>query len=201
MTEHASGDVDFDHWLTPDSALGILPQTWGYETKTNWIFGRLRSGLIIAASRSYQSINDSIISDKIYTLTQDIWQECERHREADFWQTGDVTFSKASSSDWYSTTTIGTAFDVRFNPAGFTCTISPRDNESAKFEPLKDKPTVSKSDLKLWHDIFKQVHPNGVEALAIRSAAAMFPDNSVPRQFIRDLRGAQILGKPKVRHE
>ncbi|WP_422059122.1 hypothetical protein [Sphingopyxis sp.] len=92
-------------------------------------------------------------------------------------------------------------FGIRFWPDGLPGGV---DNPlpSQRQEPSGDdalKPDVSQADLDRWHEIFTAIHPNAVEDFAIRSARAMFPENKVARQRVRDLRGPQKRGKPAIR--
>ena len=95
-------------------------------------------------------------------------------------------------------------FGIRFWPDGLPGGADNPFPSMGKRETASDdnsKPTVSKTELARWHDIFTKIYPDAVEALALRSATAMFPDNQVPRQWVRDLRGPQKRGKPASRHE
>lgn len=72
-----------------------------------------------------------------------------------------------------------------------------QDADTPQEQVDTDRPAVPRSDLARWHEVFKAVHPDAVEAFAMRSAEAMFPDHRVPRQWVRDLRGPQKRGKPR----
>jgi hypothetical protein len=61
----------------------------------------------------------------------------------------------------------------------------------------EDLPKVDFEHLKLWHLAFEAAHPNGSEELAIKSARGAFPNNFVPRQWVRDLRGERPKGRPR----
>lgn len=204
MAEHASGDLKFDDWLTPEAALGILPQTWEYKTKVNWISDRLNSGLIIAEARIYQSGNDSIISDRAHKISKEIWRECDYHREHDFWRTGDVTFTKTIWDDDYidSTSTVGTAFDVRFNPAGFSSfTPKPVPTETPTLDPpLVPLKNLSDDNAKRFSRAILEGWPDSTERDAVAKARLFFPDNAVPRDWFlgifRSIRGLRKPGKP-----
>ena len=95
-------------------------------------------------------------------------------------------------------------FGIRFWPDGLPGGADNPLPSTRKIDAESEdeaKPTVSKTDLARWHDVFSNIHPDAVEALALRSATAMFPDNQVPRQWVRDLRGPQKRGKPAIRHK
>jgi hypothetical protein len=93
-------------------------------------------------------------------------------------------------------------FGTRFWPDGLPGGADNPLPSTDRQEPGSDdtlKPDVSKADLERWHEVFSGIHPNTVEDFAIRSARAMFPDNKVSRQRVRDLRGPQKRGKPTNR--
>lgn len=117
------------------------------------------------------------------TLDQDFWQTGYRDR---FFPTKGYTFDVDS---WIR------LFGVRFWFPNLAATRPLSTTTDS------DRPSVSRAELEKWHQVFAAVHPDAVEAFALRSAAAMFPDNHIPRQWVRDLRGPRKRGKPAKRHD
>jgi hypothetical protein len=185
--------LDFEEWLRPSEALDILSTAWGHETSARWIAGRLISGLIVAGAAAVMRRPGSPLHTFV-KVPADAWQDWACLRASDFWKTGDVTLYRGGSL-------AGQFHDVRFHPSGFVKAIpSPGDQPAGEGSP-SEKPIVARADLARWHQLFVQVYPNAAEALAQQSAAAMFPNHRVPRQYVRDLRGPQKRGKPPSRQQ
>lgn len=64
-----------------------------------------------------------------------------------------------------------------------------------------DLPDVDFEHLKLWWAAFSAAYPKHGEDLAVASARATFPKHYVRRQWVRDLRGPQPMGRPPKNKE
>jgi len=190
-------EEEFAKWLTPQQALNCLPGSWSYDTKVRWIDRRLESGLIRSAASASRGKSQQTATVALAAVPPQLWTQFACLAEHDFWKTGDVTFY--SSTTGYDRQWSGTLHDVRFDPAGFQDAVPPEGGLASASTQDAEKPTVSRAELAKWHEVFKGVHPEAAEALALQSAAAMFPDKHVPRQYVRDLRGPQKRGKPPAR--
>jgi hypothetical protein len=60
-----------------------------------------------------------------------------------------------------------------------------------------DMPDVDFEHLKLWWAAFSGAYPQHGEDVALASARATFPKHYVRRQWVRDLRGSQLMGRPR----
>lgn len=129
-----------------------------------------------------------------------VWWRAPPSEDADFWETGYLyTLIPANAG---GTKIAGSVefFGVRFWPDGLPGGAdSAPSAESNEAQDKVTKASVSRADLARWHELFVQLYPDAPEALALRSAVAMFPDNHVPRQWVRELRGPQKRGKPANR--
>lgn len=183
---------EYESWLTPETMLEAMP--YGMLNKT-------QLGRELRAER-YRSAADEVIwahdgftgRDRLAILPRWVWTIAMPDVASDFWRTGyldawvPVNRSAFDAGNWIR------IYGVRFWAPGLQL---PEPKVSADSVA---KPNVAKADLARWHEIFVDVHPNAPEALALQSAAAMFPNNTVPRQWVRDLRGPQKRGKPPSRH-
>lgn len=196
---------EFNNWVTVDDALGLLVDITEPWHKRRWLMERLKAGLIIGVARTGQpSEREPKISAFVH-ISQRLWQMWRDSGDEHFWETNgeNAIFDHYGSTGASGGSTPQRFFDVRFDPKTFSGKppIAPPDAPDTKPEGAKDLPAVKRRDLDRWHEVFKATHPNAPEALAMRSAAAMFPDNRIPRQWVRELRGPQPIGKPKTRHD
>jgi hypothetical protein len=180
--------------------LARLPGNWEYATKVKWIDGRLESGLIGAAAGARRLKQQQVADLRIVKLKPSTWRGWACLADHDFWETGDITFYEFDVTG-YGGRTVAHFHDVRFDPGGFHGINPPETGPVQSPAQATEKPTVSKAELAKWHEVFKIVHPDAAEALALQSAVAMFPEKHVPRQYVRDLRGPQKRGKPSSRHK
>lgn len=202
--------TEFEEWLHPVDVIEWYHQQGEREPKA-LIISLLSEGVLQAAARQL------IVNGKdlgISSIPKEYWKAIGA---SDWWQTQRFHMSTGA---------IGgkniSAFDIRIDPEFRTLpgpdgpkeAAPEQEPEPAQLAPPpaphpfapddkdddsaaeRDRPTVDLAALRQWHELFVQLHPAAVEAFALKSAKAMFPDRHVPRQWVRDLRGAQKRGKP-----
>jgi hypothetical protein len=129
-----------------------------------------------------------------------VWWLAMPRPESDFWDTGYLDIWVPSTIHSYRVELMGRIrlYGVRFWPDGDAFKVLSTDTEEeAKSQELK--PPVAAADIERWYSVFSGTHEISSEDFAVRSAQAMFPDNHVSRQRVRDLRGPQKRGKPSNR--
>lgn len=190
---------EFSAWFTPQHVLSLLGKHWGLSTAISAINERLRAGLVVAATESaVQTINGNVTKFQLAWIPPAGWVDHVFGYASPFWDTGQIEL-RLTGTGHYAGDTLA-LFNVKFRPADILKMLPDEPSKDDK-AATPDRPTVSQEDLRAWHELFQNLHPNAVESLAVRSAAAMFPDNHIPRQWVRDLRGPQPRGKPTSRHE
>ncbi len=201
---------EYEQWLPPRVAIKMLEPLLPEPLAKTEVYNRLCGGEILSVARTANWYHQSTVETKdLGKLGAFIWQMNKLHDHDLFWSTGTHKLSRPlhhSSSTRHPVE----CFGIRFEPGGVQKVLrdSGVDLELAKPSPSEgsgaigeeSKSSVSKADLARWHEIFAKLHPDAPEALALRSAVALFPDNHVPRQWVRDLRGPQKRGKPTNRH-
>lgn len=188
---------EYETYLNPEATLAAMP--FGAANRAQ-LWRELRNGRYkAAADEVIWTHNGKTGRDRLAVLEHWVWTLFEPEIGSDFWTTGYFDTHIPSEDGRYHINSSGwiRVFGTRFLP---NAPLPPPPAVAAP-EARAEKPTVAKSELVRWHDVFKQVHPDAPEALALRSASAMFPEHHVPRQYVRDLRGPQALGKPKARRE
>lgn len=168
-----------------------------HDLAVTQIHRELRSGRIKALCEEvHVSVGNVIDRLKWVELDPWIWKLAAPSATADFWETGYFHIAIPATVGGSGSQGSFELFRVRF---GWLRSRSEPGSEVDASQP--GKATVGKADLAKWFDVFSSIHPDAVEDFALRSASAMFPDNHVPRQWVRDLRGPRKRGKPASRHE
>lgn len=75
--------------------------------------------------------------------------------------------------------------------------VKQSDPVEADDDEPADFPDVDFEHLKLWWTAFSAAYPQHGEDLALASARATFPKHYVRRQWVRDIRGSQPMGRPR----
>ncbi|MFS2108370.1 hypothetical protein ACCC88_01675 [Sphingomonas sp. Sphisp140] len=186
---------DYHTYLEPSATLQAMPfGLANYEQ----LWRELRNDRYkAAADEVVWAYKGKTGRDRFAVLDHWIWTIFKPEIGSDFWQTGyfdthipvEGAYS-VSSSGWIR------VFGTRFLIQGATAVP-----KIAGPDATESRPTVSRAELASWHEVFRQVHPDAPEALALRSATAMFPDKRVPREYVRELRGPQKRGRPATRHD
>jgi len=168
---------------------------------------RLESGLILAKAEEIVVWLGSQQKERhaLTDIDPSYWLLAELPSYDPFWQTGEVTFKRREGRA-YSDTLIE-AFGVRLIDSGVTRLMAslsislPDAQASDTSEDNGDaRPDVSLADLRRWAEVFVGVYGDRVtEALALRSAKAMFPDSAVSRQRVRELLPSRKPGRPVSR--
>lgn len=189
----------FEDWLTPAQALDLLPlDDWGRGHCTNAIITNLKIEAVQAVARFGLLASGDPRSVQFHPIPGEYWDDglWVRGSEA-LWVTGQVSFHQGSKLGEmlgrYPDEWIEHVFsDVRFDPAQFASAFDLSgaqrlDDEEA---PLSDRA------LDGWADLFRQVYPNGSEALARRSLEGMFPGKTVSRDRLRRILPPIRRGRP-----
>jgi hypothetical protein len=188
---------EFASMLTPADTIASMPYgAANYEQLSR----ELRNGRYVAAAEEIiWTYNGETGRDSLAVIPDSIWSIFKPDASSDFWVTGyfDTSIPSATGAYTYAFGQWMRAFNTRIwvRPS-----FVPAPTRGAEADD-RARPNVAMGDLQRWHRIFAEVHPDAPEALALQSAAAMFPDNRVPRQWVRDLRGPQKRGKPTSRQK
>jgi hypothetical protein len=127
--------------------------------------------------------------------------------DALFWQTGDVDYEVADLHNSYTSHVSWRLYDVRFDPeavreiVGSAGIASPPVEATTGPEPEQKAPRVADAHLRAWYEFYKTVTPEAedTEDYAWGHAKRCFPDKTVSRDRVRDLRGSLKRGpKPKA---
>lgn len=136
-----------------------------------------------------------------YAIVDDwVWWLTMPKISDDFWETGYLEVWVPSTIHEFHVELQGAVrlYGLRFWPEGDAFGALPGATGISD-QSRSEKPPVSEADMSNWWRVFSGVHPEASEDLAQRSARAMFPDNHVSRQKVRDLRGPQKRGRPAAR--
>ncbi len=188
--------ADYDASLSPEAALAKFP----FEpiTAVTQIHRELEVARVVGIAEHAIWRRDGETSQAYFLIVTTWFWSIETPLVHDFWVTGyrERLFPAKgygiSGDNWIK------LFAIRFWFANSSTELPSKPAEPTE---RQEKPVVSRQELANWHEVFKSVHPSAVEAFAQRSAKAMFPDNHVPRSWVRELRGPQKRGKPATRHE
>jgi hypothetical protein len=191
---------EFERWVPIPDALAVLDKHWTPHVSRETLWRYLQLGKLVARAESMVFRGTDVAFAQI---PEALWKS-EPPEYTSFWLNGMYeTFAR----DLNEQQVLVTFFRVRVDPAGLArmvpqpAVVRTRESEPSKRKPPKskppkqEKPVVPRADLARWHEVFRQVHPHASEALAMRSATAMFPDHHIPRQNVRDLRGPQRVKK------
>jgi hypothetical protein len=185
--------------------------------------------LTAAAKSSTSEVNNRAAPQRSITLIPpEYWRVISRiARRTEFWQVGDVRFffdgsggrvvgaRVASRSDVFAPTMVAvTFFGVRIDRTEFdrwlADLVAPDAQQSATVipTPAAEGPEaprglpVSQEHLRAWYELYQSVYAGSAhdtEAAALKSVLGMFPGKSVSRDRVRELRGAQKVGrKPRA---
>jgi hypothetical protein len=186
--------------VSPGQAIDLLGSAgWNVFVAKRELTKRLETGLVEAYAETVviSSAYGQSETREFPGLSPNFWKEADLSYDADFWLTGQIDSG------------VNIAFGVRFKPESIrriiplqqTATIaeSPQDSTQTINEIAKAKP-VSAADLEKWAKVFLTVHgDNPTEALALRSAKAMFPDSAISRDRVRALLPPRKPGRPASR--
>lgn len=190
----------YDLCVAPLEALKLL-NLGSHDLAVIQMQRELKSGRIKAVcDEAIMFVDGQKTNQKFAVIGSWFWYLTYPDSDLDFWKTGYVQSllpANIGQTEWQGDIEF---FGVRFSPVNLPGFNQSNDDEIAT-DDENEKPTVSKSDLGKWYQVFLGVHEQASEALALQSAQSMFPDKSVPRQMVRDLRGPQKRGKPVNRRE
>ncbi|MCR2833309.1 hypothetical protein [Parerythrobacter lacustris] len=180
--------------LHPEGALASL----GLSSKglaVTQLHREIRSARVqVIAHEAIWALDGTVISLSYPVIDAWYWHLSVPDEASDFWETGyfsaSIPTTKGKSKFRGTVEIYGGRFWPDNLPGGEG---NPRPGQAS----AKDtRPPVPDADLRRWHEVFSQVHQHSTEEAALRSAQAMFPDNHVSRQKVRDLRGPQKRGRP-----
>jgi hypothetical protein len=83
-----------------------------------------------------------------------------------------------------------------WKPGEAAAELARSDPDPEPDESDENRPSVDFEHLKLWWAAYSAAYPQHPEKAALASARATFPGHFVPRQWVRDLRGPQLMGRP-----
>ena len=204
MAEQRLKPEDFDGWRQPHEAQADLDAVYGKSSVSHHLLlDRLKSGKISAVAES--STWKGIRGDKtgLIPVMRDQWEHFGAGEE--FWKSGDLHLylghykgSLSTVEVWYH--------GIKFDPNGINdlIALAPKpqtaDTETALQQADKTSSKTRLPDplLKAWYELFQKAYGGSAldtERFAEKSVEGMFPDKSVSRERIRELRGSQKRGR------
>jgi hypothetical protein len=206
-------------WLKPSEALARAQAALDdRKASIETIVNRLGAGLLKA---SYESVAWEYASrapklDPNY-VEPVYWKYYEGSTQSPYvWSTGDLRLYLGNAlNTMVDNSTVVTFFGVKIQREGIdeivgnalphpepTPRASPTlSTDIVESEPPSNGPPVPEAHLQAWYEVYKQAYGGSsidTEDFAHKSARGMFPNKSVTRKRIRDLRGNQKVGrKPK----
>lgn len=212
--EEAAGDAAaaWAGWLQPYAALELLDHLHRRDAIVA-VFNRLRNGYIQSIARRYKNPRKS---GEYSPVDPKFWTNAANGiTVSPLWSTGDITIPYRQTTAAYGTQTVELElFGVRLDPAGVRELLPSRPAPTARRpEPtparIRDPekvdsalpeprgPEVSRAHLRAWYEVYRQAYPGtqDTEEMAMKSATGMFPGKTVVRKRIRELRGAQKVGR------
>lgn len=196
------GSADPEHYaqsLSPRQALARFP--YDHELAVIQLKRELEVDRVQGiAHEAIWSLGDNVGTLKHFVAASWVWRLAMPRHDNDFWDTGYLDVWVPSTIQRYSVELMGRIrlFGVRFWPDGDAFQMLNTSADSGT-KPSEAKSPVAVADLERWYSVFVGTHEISSEDFALRSAQAMFPDNHVSRQRVRDLRGPQKRGKPANR--
>ncbi len=199
---------DIVDWLTPSQAAQLLNDAYGGEehyAAKRTLLGRLRGGMVQAVSGHSVIGGRSGYRDKYLIIPTDHWQYAD---EANLlWISGDFEFQSIDEESAYRNNVTTRHYGVKFDPQGIGAIIGagtdppPPPEQSRTPEPEQDRkrPPVPPAHLQAWYAFYKAVTKGAddTEDHAWVHAKRCFSNNTVSRESVRMLRGAQKRG-PKA---
>jgi hypothetical protein len=191
-------------WLRPHEALAILNAAYKkIDTSKHLLIERLRSGAILAVAEASTWIGgEHPHRTGPIGITSDQWLYWRP--QTGFWEAGDMQLHLGHYRG--SIYSVEVRFNgVRFDPETVADLAALAANDAdveIKGTPEPDAkqsgPPVPEAHLEAWYELFQKVYggtAKDTEAFAHQSALGMFPDKSVTRRRIRELRGEQKRGR------
>jgi hypothetical protein len=208
MMKAALTATDITDWLTPRQALAILGRVVENESvATRGLLERLRGGMVKAvAFNSAVTSESGPWSGTFCEIDVDHWTRIFASDE--FWITGDLSYEAREYGE--SRTSTFRHFDVRFEPQSIKAMVDVLSRSApaasahapavgAESEPVQKGPRVTNPHLQAWFEFYKVVTPEteDTEDYAWAHARRCFPDKTVSRERVRELRGSLKRGPKK----
>lgn len=190
----------YEQCISPRELLSRFP--YSAETAIKQIRRELEYDRIQAiAHQGIWRLGDDVGSESNLLVGSWAWWLSMPALDSDFWDTGYLEVWVPRTIHEFRVELHGNVrlYGIRFWPQGDGLLVLESPSKTIEAAPKESRPAVSDADLRRWHDVFSVVHSQASEETAVRSAQAMFPDNHVARQRVRDLRGPQPIGKPAGR--
>jgi hypothetical protein len=198
---------EFAGWLMPSQAVEILKGKYASaHLAKETLLGRLTAGVALAACRKVVTKDEGRMhSGEFLCMGIDDWSLVST--DNNFWITGDLVRSRRTST---FDSTISSYFDVRFEPDGVHAIVAPLLGAGSAgprppfaapaADPNQKGPRVSDAHLQAWFAFYKAVTPitEDTEDYAWTHARRCFPEKTVSRERVRDLRGSHKRG-PKTK--
>jgi hypothetical protein len=202
----------FENWLRPREALTVLGSAYSKEdVARHLLLERLSSGAItaIAEAASWTGLAGAKPHQGLTTIPNDFWRDYYRYQTG-FWDSGDLLFNLGHFRGSFNSVSVRFQ-GIRFDPGAIQKLAGAAENRiqatvnalnaaapAAKAEePAQKGKPVSPAALAAWYEAYKLAYPDESEDAALESARRMFPDKSITRKSIRDLRGPRAMGRPK----
>lgn len=206
---------EWQSWVTPAAALKqIKAKIANDATARTAIIGRLKGSQIAALAKSSARSSAPNQAFGVTTILAEFWDN--RSSYTYFWDTGDFSANVIRNHKVLKCQFFG----VRFNPSdlqrmlddlggtpALTAVVAPpltppiNVTASVGTEPEVPQKPISDNHLRAWWTFYQAVTPDtqDTELYAMKHFQRCFPGHKVPRQKIRDFRGARKSGpKPKT---
>lgn len=196
--------------LRPSKALDLLRHMSRAQAGAA-ILTRLGSGIVLSwcdhlvIHQAGREIAREVGAD----IASEFWRLSEKDGTSAFWGSSDLTVHLSGLGSYNPGKDVQ-VFGLWFNRSDIEAMLPTAPTAPAAATPdarppepaAKPKPPVSSADLQKWADVFKVVYAGHVtEALAMRSAQAMFPDHAVSRDRVRALLPERKPGRPASREK
>jgi hypothetical protein len=205
--EPPSESVFNDEWVTVSEAQE-LARANASQFGERWLLDQLKEGLVIAVARSGPTKADGPLEQFVRVLPG-LWKKWDDWGSDYFWSSGTAIFQHYSATG-YGDTVASRFFDVRFDPASFNGkviilkpeapAIAVRQLAAAQAgSSIVDNRAVplSRGDAEKFSRAILAGWPEATEELAYTKALLFFPDNRIPRDWLRGI--FRVIRGPKKR--
>lgn len=189
---------EFEDWLTPKQAVALLDSVFGTDSQSyiskHTLLECLRGRMVRACAAFSSKDGDNQIERN--EIGADEWLHVGENTI--FWTSGHLTYKVHLRGS--NRHTAIRHHDVRFEPESVRIIGAPASKQAiaprTDLEPAQKGPRVSDAHLKAWYALYCSVYPGDtLESHAVKSAQGMFPDKTVSRDRVRELRGPQKRGR------
>jgi len=199
---------DLASWYTPRDAVTYASQCLGPKGAQDAVWRLIAAGFVETAAASTSMTKKGQqpqLEIDPMTIPTNLW-ESYSPQTSDLWGAAQARFWIPGPSGTSDSTTVLFA-GIRINPDDLRRHISKSAAEQSHTAVGNERPKTTEGEakkrlpdplLKAWYEVYKQAYggtSKDTENMAEQSVAGMFPDKSVSRERIRELRGSQKRGR------